>query len=93
MRTLSLQSPRMTGTDVSAWQHFLVSRNLYNDVVDGVSLGVTAGMGLSSLYSLWRISQITLRPSDIIDKGAGLHPGTADSNAGKPAIPAIETSL
>jgi peptidoglycan hydrolase-like protein with peptidoglycan-binding domain len=36
MRTLKLQSPRMTGSDVSAWQHFLVAQAVYHDTVDGV---------------------------------------------------------
>src|SRR5437870_4925190 len=36
MRTLKLQSPRMTGTDVSAWQHFLVKQNVFDDTIDGI---------------------------------------------------------
>jgi peptidoglycan hydrolase-like protein with peptidoglycan-binding domain len=36
MRTLRLQVPLMTGSDVSAWQHFLAAKNLYRDVVDGI---------------------------------------------------------
>ena len=36
MRTLKLRSPRMTGIDVSAWQHFLAGQGVYSDVVDGL---------------------------------------------------------
>ena len=36
MRTLMLQSPRMVGLDVSAWQHFLTVQGVFSDVVDGI---------------------------------------------------------
>src|SRR5260221_6865427 len=36
MRTLKLQSPPMTGSDVSAWQQFLADQSLYNDAIDGI---------------------------------------------------------
>ena len=36
MRTLRLQSPRMSGVDVSAWQRFLVKQGLSEEAVDGV---------------------------------------------------------
>ena len=42
MRNLKLQSPRMTGTDVIAWQQFLVDQGLYHDAVDGVYGPLTA---------------------------------------------------
>jgi peptidoglycan hydrolase-like protein with peptidoglycan-binding domain len=42
MRTLRLQSPRMSGTDVIAWQQFLVNQDFYRDVVDGVYGPLTA---------------------------------------------------
>ena len=36
MRNLKLTSPRMTGSDVSAWQHFLVAQGVLTGGVDGV---------------------------------------------------------
>ena len=35
MRTLRLQSPRMTGADVAAWQHFLAAQGFYTSTIDG----------------------------------------------------------
>jgi len=35
MRTLRLQLPPMSGSDVSAWQRFLAGKNFYRDVLDG----------------------------------------------------------
>jgi peptidoglycan hydrolase-like protein with peptidoglycan-binding domain len=42
LRVLKLQTPRMTGIDVSAWQQFLTGQGVYNDSVDGVYGPVTA---------------------------------------------------
>src|SRR6266567_811199 len=42
MRTLKLQSPPMTGSDVSAWQQFLVDQGLYNGAIDGIYGPLTA---------------------------------------------------
>jgi len=42
MRNLKLQSPRMSGSDVSAWQQFLVDQRLYGDAVDGMYGPLTA---------------------------------------------------
>lgn len=36
MRNLKLQSPRLTGSDVSAWQHFLTGEGFYSETVDGI---------------------------------------------------------
>ncbi len=36
MRTLILQIPRMTGSDVSAWQQFLTGQGFYRSGIDGI---------------------------------------------------------
>jgi peptidoglycan hydrolase-like protein with peptidoglycan-binding domain len=42
MRNLKLTSPRMTGSDVSAWQHFLIAQRVLTGDADGVFGPVTA---------------------------------------------------
>src|SRR5262245_34423625 len=42
MRNLKLTSPRMTGSDVSAWQRFLIAQSVFTGDVDGVFGPVTA---------------------------------------------------
>jgi peptidoglycan hydrolase-like protein with peptidoglycan-binding domain len=36
MRTLRLQTPPLSGTDVSAWQQFLTAQGVFREAVDGV---------------------------------------------------------
>lgn len=43
MRTLKLQTPRMTGSDVSRWQQFLTGRGVFSGAIDGVFGPATDG--------------------------------------------------
>src|SRR5258707_7360791 len=89
MRNLKLQSPRMTGSDVSAWQQFLVDQSLYNDVVDGLYGPLTAqgtrdyqtkkGLGVDGVVGVGTFSKAVL--------------DGFESPAGRVAVPGMDASM
>jgi peptidoglycan hydrolase-like protein with peptidoglycan-binding domain len=89
MRNLKLQSPRMTGSDVSAWQQFLVDQSLYNDVVDGLYGPLTAqgtrdyqtkkALGVDGVVGVGTFSQAVL--------------DGFESPAGRVAVPGMDASM
>jgi peptidoglycan hydrolase-like protein with peptidoglycan-binding domain len=89
MRNLKLQSPRMTGSDVSAWQQFLADQGFYDDAIDGVYGPLTAqgtrdyqtnkGLGVDGVVGTRTFSQAVLD---------GFEPP-----AGRVAVPGMDASV